>query len=363
VPWILGLSEMWMSVTFLQDATSVTWATEVVAFLCVVCSGSFHLRHWRRLVSPSNIVTTISALWAAKPPPRNSTRGSRAPSESTRFSICARFFAHVRRHSLGRDQSFIVAFLVLGVLEILCVIPLIILIPWWTKGFIHHMLCSDTRTLSFCVLITVFVFLKTCPWIVGFVIEAMQQSQRRPRWDDVRMKDFLVASPRIGFLLTLMSLTLIIWRQQINGVTSPCCEHSRNTCDLTHLPFFGDGTETLSLFLVGLSAWSVSVFWSLIVLLSFYMRTRLRRLMYCFGLALIVVLSVMGLIELRKFKLEYWRHVEVGVAVWVTASICFHGQELMSTTIRMIGHFVHKLKFGHSSVHLREAGDVPSFQA
>ena len=57
------------------------------------------------------------------------------------------------------------------------------------------------------------------------------------------------------------------------------------------------------------------------------MRTRLRRLMYCFGLALIVVLSVMGLIELRKFKLEYWRHVEVGVAVWVTASICFHGQD------------------------------------
>ena len=256
----------------------------------------------------------------------------RSQTGAPRYRRCC-----TRRASLGRDHAFVAAFLLLALLEIMCVIPLTLLMPWSADdhGIIHAFLCEGRRKLHFSVLITLYLLLNTLPWIAGFVVEALQQRTIRmeARWEGVRMRDFLVASPRIGFLIALQSLTVIVWRDQVRGVRSRCCTRGAGICDLTQLTY-GEGEVALSIFLIGLSAWAASVWCSLTLSVTRQLPYRWARRLTWSLLVLVIVLLLVFFVATDMASWMMYVHVELGVLVWVVASLLFYAEDLSATLRR-----------------------------
>ena len=157
------------------------------------------------------------------------------------------------------------------------------------------------------------------------------------------MKDFLVASPRIGFLIALLSLTVISVRQEVGGVHSPCCHKEGVACDLTNLPLARKGEVTLSFFLIGLGAWGASVVCSFGIAVHGFAKSQglLRRLLEVLVFLSAVVLLV-GLIILHKLSLDLATHMDLGVAVWTIASVLFHGKDLCATFSSNFARIAHR---------------------
>eukprot|EP00450_Noctiluca_scintillans_P020798 CAMPEP_0194534542 /NCGR_PEP_ID=MMETSP0253-20130528/72781_1 /TAXON_ID=2966 /ORGANISM="Noctiluca scintillans" /LENGTH=104 /DNA_ID=CAMNT_0039380213 /DNA_START=119 /DNA_END=433 /DNA_ORIENTATION=- len=100
------------------------------------------------------------------------------------------------------------------------------------------------------------------------------------------------------------------------------------------------------MFLIGLSAWSVSVFWSVIMSVSSYMKFKCTRRLFSLVLALGFCFGVGYLIELHRFGWDQWLHLECGVVVWIVASVSFNSQDLMATVVRRIARYLDEFKFG-----------------
>lgn len=347
MPWILGLTETWTmkTVDHLQLNTYPRWLVRLTASIFVFFPGLFHLRHWRWLANPSDVVTTFSALWVLMLPEQ---RAEGFPGEIP-STLCQRCRHYARRPLLGFDQAFVAGFLAVALLEMICVLALIVAIPWWkrhdTQGVTDALLCSEQTSTPSCVLLTLYLLLKTLPWIVGFLANAVRQVRGTRQDVDVRMKDFLVASPRVGFLLALLSLTVMSLRQQ----RSFCCHDDGTTCDLTHLSFAQQGDVMLSMFMVGLSAWGISVAWSCGALVQELTCKTLRRALGVVVVLLFLSLPV-GIITMHQFDPDdSWLHLELGCAVWVTASVFFHGKDLWAEFVRTLARIAHQFRSGEGA--------------
>lgn len=258
---------------------------------------------------------------------------------------------------LSGDQAFIAASISFAVLEILFAFILMVERQWWPQGkdrSIMERIVCEKKTPDVCFVMTVYWSLKTVPWFLGFALERVRDCRDNARTDNWRHKgvclnDFIVAWPRIGFLLALLMLLVLTWRQFLHQTHEECCQ---SFCCVSTISF-DNGFTYLNLFLIGLCAWAASVLWSILWIFIKFLKFRpdwVRQLSLVLVLWFIVG-AIAALAILEKLSSFFdWVHAELGLALWGVATLSFYAPRLWEKVKRKMGRVEHVREYGVETV-------------
>lgn len=212
----------------------------------------------------------------------------------------------------------------------------------------------EKKTPDVCFVMTVYWSLKTVPWFLGFALERVRDCRDNARTDNWRHKgvclnDFIVAWPRIGFLLALLMLLVLTWRQFLHQTHEECCQ---SFCCVSTISF-DNGFTYLNLFLIGLCAWAASVLWSILWIFIKFLKFRpdwVRQLSLVLVLWFIVG-AIAALAILEKLSSFFdWVHAELGLALWGVATLSFYAPRLWEKVKRKMGRVEHVREYGVETV-------------
>jgi hypothetical protein len=141
----------------------------------------------------------------------------------------------------------------------------------------------------------------------------------------LRATPFQKARPPLGFMITLATLTLVLWRHFQTDAQSPICT---THITLSHVPWDVDGLVSIHILLIGLCAWACHVATSFFILGCKFI-WHMSNKSCCKWLTLLAsVLAIVALVALAtkegivsQIYSQKWVHAYIGLGIWAALEV------------------------------------------